>query len=779
MTYYEGVTLSERLKTAPLPALELFRIGISVAQGLKCAHDNGIIHRDIKPGNILITEDGYVKILDFGLAKLAGIAGVTKTGVTLGTVRYMSPELGAGKDADSRSDIWSLGLLMYELATGVFPFKGDFDPAVIYSILNTQPLPAHEVNPDIPESHSRVIAKCLEKDPDQRYQTVAELINDMGGAAQEEGWGSSFGDLVLPVSKSGFGSIPARRRVWRRTLLAAGFLAVVLTAVVWWMSGPPAQYTTDLRVAVMPLKNKAHPSQETLTKGMWDVVGQMVDHASRLHDSMWMVPNRLVRYAEIGEDAQAKNTFGVNRIVTGGIQRFEGGQVLLLVLRDAESLVQIRTVRVPFDPLTNALADSLPGAIVKLINLGPDRKTELPSYLPGSGPASTDYLQGMGALQTGDFTGAVGALGRVTAAAPDFGMGWCALGWAQWKEYAGTGREELLAEALDSLDRSIAAAPGLWWPLFYLGEIHRRTGNPGPAIAAFQAGNELDPGNPLVCRGLSRVYRGEKRLAEAEAILLTAIERRPDYFEAPRVLALHYYRVEEEEEEAIRLLDRVLTLAPGDSYALNTKGALYVRRGEYKQARVPFERAFALTPNCETCSNIGFVLFFEGKYRESASFYELALEYCGEDDVVTWANWAKALYWTEGGRPESVPIFERAIAMAWEKWERSPGDPKVIGDLIDFHAMIGDEETTRRLIAEADSLAADNGQLLFQIGDAYEILDDRGAALRYLAKAIRQGVPVKQLLESPDLADLITDQRFVRMIAAVSGQEEAQAGSLQ
>jgi len=146
---------------------------------------------------------------------------------------------------------------------------------------------------------------------------------------------------------------------------------------------------------------------------------------------------------------------------------------------------------------------------------------------------------------------------------------------------------------------------------------------------------------------------------------------------------------------------------------------------------------------------------------------------------VTWANWAKALYWTEGGRPESVPIFERAIAMAWEKWERSPGDPKVIGDLIDFHAMIGDEETTRRLIAEADSLAADNGQLLFQIGDAYEILDDRGAALRYLAKAIRQGVPVKQLLESPDLADLITDQRFVRMIAAVSGQEEAQAGSLQ
>ena len=182
---------------------------------------NGIIHRDIKPSNILITEDGYVKILDFGLAKLAGIAGVTKTGVTLGTVRYMSPEQGAGKGADHRTDIWSLGLIMYELATGDFPFQGEFDPAVIYSILNTEPVPAHQVNPEIPESHSRVISHCLDKDPDERYQSAAELINDMVGAAQNEGWGSSFGDLVLPVSGLGFwadarrGQGPGDEGCWR------------------------------------------------------------------------------------------------------------------------------------------------------------------------------------------------------------------------------------------------------------------------------------------------------------------------------------------------------------------------------------------------------------------------------------------------------------------------------------------------------------------------------------------------------------------------------------
>ncbi len=361
MTYYDGVTLSERMKQAPLPAREVFQMGLSIAQGLMCAHQNGIIHRDIKPSNIMITNDGFIKILDFGLAKLAGIAGVTKTGVSMGTVRYMSPEQGSGNEVDHRTDIWSLGLIMYELTTGTYPFTGDFDPAVIYSILNTEPPPAHEVNPDIPESHSRVIARCLEKDPDQRYQSIAELLSDMGSTAHVEGWDSSFGDLVIPVSNTGFGSVPARQRAWRRGLLAVGAVVVALVALIWWTQRPPPLYTTDLRVAVMPLKNKAHPGQKAVTAGMWDVVSRILDDASRRHDSMWVVPNRLVRYSQIGEDAQAQGLFGVNRIVTGGLQRFEGGQVLLLVLRDADSLEQLRTVRVPLNPQRRPLWIPCPG----------------------------------------------------------------------------------------------------------------------------------------------------------------------------------------------------------------------------------------------------------------------------------------------------------------------------------------------------------------------------------------------------------------------------------
>jgi tetratricopeptide (TPR) repeat protein len=173
------------------------------------------------------------------------------------------------------------------------------------------------------------------------------------------------------------------------------------------------------------------------------------------------------------------------------------------------------------------------------------------------------------------------------------------------------------------------------------------------------------------------------------------------------------------------------------------------------------------------------VLFHEGKFRDAASYFELSLEYCGEEDVLIWANWAKALYWAEGGRTEAIPKFQRAIAMTEERWKTSPGDPSVLGDLIDFHAMMGDAETTRRLIAVGDSLASDNGELLYHIGSAYELIGDRVAALRYLTDAVRHGVAVETIRETPELEGLVQDPRFVRMIAAASGQVEATADSLQ
>ena len=179
MEYIEGQTLRELLSREPLSINKTIEFGISTARALECAHDMGIIHRDIKPENIMITCDGITKVMDFGLAKIQGASMLTMEGEVLGTISYMSPQQTQGETIDQRSDIFSLGVILYELLTGHLPFYGDYDMAIIYAIINEDPSPLREINDQIPIPLEQVIMKCLQKDLSSRYQKVSEFIDDL------------------------------------------------------------------------------------------------------------------------------------------------------------------------------------------------------------------------------------------------------------------------------------------------------------------------------------------------------------------------------------------------------------------------------------------------------------------------------------------------------------------------------------------------------------------------------------------------------------------------
>jgi len=179
MACYGGETLKERIARGPLGMDEAARIAAQIGEGLAKAHAAGIVHRDMKPANIMITSEGTVKILDFGLAKLTGRTKHTKTGTTLGTVAYMSPEQARGAAVDYRTDIWSFGVILYEMLAGVPPFHGEYDQAVIYSILNDEPRSVTSIRLDVPGSIGGIIEQCLEKDPESRYGSVEELTKDI------------------------------------------------------------------------------------------------------------------------------------------------------------------------------------------------------------------------------------------------------------------------------------------------------------------------------------------------------------------------------------------------------------------------------------------------------------------------------------------------------------------------------------------------------------------------------------------------------------------------
>ncbi len=184
MEYLEGQTLKEKINEGPLNLRRALDLAIEIAAGLQEAHEAGILHRDIKPVNIMITAKGRTKIMDFGLAKLSGGTKLTKTQTTLGTAPYMSPEQARGEETDRRTDIWSLGVVLYEMACGLRPFRGDYEPAVIYSILNEGQEPLTALRTGVPMELERIVDKALAKSPDERYQQVADMLVDLKGVVK-------------------------------------------------------------------------------------------------------------------------------------------------------------------------------------------------------------------------------------------------------------------------------------------------------------------------------------------------------------------------------------------------------------------------------------------------------------------------------------------------------------------------------------------------------------------------------------------------------------------
>ena len=187
MEYVEGMHLREKVQAGKMSAQEALGYGIQTAEALQEAHSKGIVHRDIKTENIMVNERGQVKVMDFGLAKLKGALRMTKSRSTVGTLAYMAPEQIEGRDVDARSDIFSLGVVLYELLSGNYPFRGEHEAAMVYSIMNEAPEPVQKHVPEASSELIHIFNRALEKDPEDRYQSVHEMLIDMRRLKKDTG----------------------------------------------------------------------------------------------------------------------------------------------------------------------------------------------------------------------------------------------------------------------------------------------------------------------------------------------------------------------------------------------------------------------------------------------------------------------------------------------------------------------------------------------------------------------------------------------------------------
>ena len=408
MDCYQGETLKEKIARGQLSMEEAVDIAAQVAAGLSKAHEAGMVHRDVKPANIMVTSDGVVKLLDFGLAKLAGQTKLTKTGTTVGTVSYMSPEQARGEEVDARSDIFSLGAVFYEMITGAVPFPGDHEAAVLYGIINGDPKQLVEVDKSLPQDLQRIIDRALKKDPKERYQNVIDLGEDLDAVSAEIGKGRARGR----GRSASAGAIRNRTRK-KRIIATAAAIAVVavlgsiLITRLWRSSSTGATHA----LAVMDFRDLATPDDPLVSVGITELVNiglieadlVRVVSSDLLHDlrrRLFGSPRGAIEESQTIEIARKA---GATLFLTGSIRPSGTGKIVTWHLVDAKSGDDVKAGREEGDELApladQIIAEALPFIVRRCGVEAAPTPTEVESITTENPRAYQHYVAGVVAAE--------------------------------------------------------------------------------------------------------------------------------------------------------------------------------------------------------------------------------------------------------------------------------------------------------------------------------------------------------------------------------------------
>jgi len=311
MEYVEGKTLREVVGSfdkTPMPLKDVIAISIQIAEALRAAHGKGIVHRDIKSENIMVTETGQVKVMDFGLAKLRGSVKITKTSTTVGTIAYMSPEHLQGAEVDARTDIFSFGVVLYEMLTGQLPFKGEYDSAMMYAIVNEEPEPIQKYRPDLSSEFLHVLNRALEKNPSERYQSIHDVFIELKRMKRDIETKGITPSESIPLKSS--------RKVGKIPILIGVVLAIVITVIGGYLLLKGDDGDWDNTIVVLPFEDLSpQKDQEYFCIGMAEAISDRLNKIEVLR-----VIN--IQNKNIEKDIQKIcRESGIDNFLTGTLQK--------------------------------------------------------------------------------------------------------------------------------------------------------------------------------------------------------------------------------------------------------------------------------------------------------------------------------------------------------------------------------------------------------------------------------------------------------------------------
>ena len=679
MEYIEGESLKERIARGPLKIDEALDIALQIAQGLDAAHRKSIVHRDIKPANIMIEAGGLVKIMDFGLAKMSGRSKLTKAGTTLGTTAYMSPEQARGAEADHRSDIWSLGAVIYEMVTGRTPFRGDYEQAVLYSILNEAPEPLTAVRSGVPVELERIVGKALAKEPGERYQHADELIADLRALKKglETGMASRAGTVgAMPIVESARGAKPSKRRL-AKILIPVCFAAAAVVAFVILrpvlFGGAIA--TERHPVAVITFENQTgDPQYDNLKKVIPNLLITSLEQSKYLQVVTWERLRDLAKQAgkQGVEDIDADLGFELCRrekidaLVIGSFTKLGDRFVTDIKVLDVASKGSLGVAKADGRGLESIpeQVDKLSRQISRGVGLS-ERKIEetqrpIIDVTTSSVDAYTYFLKGRDALEKLYHPEAVEDFTRATEIDSTFAAAYLFLGKAHAAAFNS-------AEATKAYTKALRhAAKATERERLYINaeyavsvENHRDEG-----IRIYRELLEKYPREKYAWTFLGTLYRNGGMSREAIECDQRAVELDPTFGEALNDLAYtHLFMANY--DKALEVLKRYSALYPTDANPYDSMAEAYFGMGKLDEAARMYEKAFALKPMMSTAMMLGYLRGMRGDYREAISWVErdMRLETLSGQLVADYA-WRASFYAYTGEFNRALQDTRRAFAIA-------------------------------------------------------------------------------------------------------------------
>ncbi len=683
MAYYEGDTLKDKIDSnkTGLDIEECLDIASQIADGLSRAHSKEIIHRDIKPANILMTEEGQVKIIDFGLAKLKGHTMLTKTGTTLGTVAYMSPEQTRGEVVDHRSDIWSLGVMIYEMLAGEQPFKGDYDQAIIYSIMNEEPEFITKIRSEVPVEIERILIKALEKNPEKRYQSVKEMLEALKDAKKD----LKAGALKIRAFRLG--------RKQRKALVRIVAVAIIVIAAGLYIWQSEVAKAAPVSIAVMPLGSYSGDSgQDWFTDSFTDALITDLGKVSRLRLISHASTRQYIGTNKIPPDIAIE--LGVQYLIEGSVVKIENRVNIRVRLLDAsrnEYLWTEEYEREFSDILTlqGEIAHSIASQVQ--VELTPQEKTRLAVTRKVDPETHELYLKGMYHLKkyTPDgFARGLGYLHQAVEKDPDEPLAHAGLALGY----------NLIAHsptpapgALDNARKAVLRAMELDTNL---AEVHLALAmikiysdwNKAGAERSYKRALELNPSLVEAYNHyawyLNLIGKNDEAIASLkQAQALDPIT--PAYTAWLAMLYFNLGRYDEATEEA----EKALELQPDFPIALFALGSCYAAKGMFEQAIASNKRVAEISPDWGFGLGQAYAL---AGWKEEAR--QVAIEL--ENRNMMWGTWGLALIYADLGDTDK--------AIHWLEAASEQRHPYIqwIYRFPDFNFMWGDprfEELAQRL----------------------------------------------------------------------------------